>query len=358
MLGKRPAADRRGLGGQLMQIAAVMLTVALAAAARPACAQSPEQFYRGKSINVVVPFSPGGYYDVGARLMARHIGNHVPGAPQIVVQNQPGGIGLANRLGAGANNDGTMIGILQRGLPLLALTGDKNVRYDPLTIPWIGSLSAYASDAFILAINASHPVMNAQDLRRQGVKLKVGANQSGSTNLTLALICREILGFDYEIVRGYPGAANINLAQQNGEVDGQFADVSFFATNMKSQWEAKGLRAIVQLGRRTRLPELADVPTARELVDDPDKKAFLVFAETPFFAALPLAAPVGTPKDRVDALKAAFMAMAKDEAFLGEARRMQYTVDPISGDEVLEIIREAAKTPRHIIEQYKAIIEK
>lgn len=323
-------------------------------------AQPVEQFYRGKSINLVVPFSPGGYYDVGARLVGRHMGNHIPGNPQIVVQNQPGGggIGLANRLGAGANNDGTMIAVLQRGLPLLALTGDKNVRYDPLTIPWIGSISAYATDAFILAVNASHPVKHVSELRKPGVKLKVGANQSGSTNLTLALICRDILGMNYEIVRGYPGAANINLAQQNGEVDGQFADVSFFATNMKTQWESKGLTPIVQLGRRTRLESLPDVPTARELVDDPEKKAFLVFAETPFFAALPVAAPVGIPADRLDALKKAFMAMAKDDAFLGEARRMQYTVDPISGDEVLEIIREAAKTPKHIIDQYKEIIEK
>jgi tripartite-type tricarboxylate transporter receptor subunit TctC len=338
----------------------MLLLASLIGLASGSSAQTVEQFYKGKTINVIVPFSPGGYYDLGARLLARHMGNHIPGNPQMVVQNQPGGggIGLANRFGAGANNDGTTIAVLQRGLPLLALTGDKNVRFDPLTITWIGSISAYATDAFILAINASHPVKKVEDLLQPGVKLKVGANQSGSTNLTLAVICREILGLNYEIVRGYPGASNINLAQQSGEVDGQFADVSFFATNMKAQWDSKGLTPIVQLGRRTRLPSLPDVPMARELVNDPERKAFLEFAETPFFAALPVAAPVGLPKDRADALKAAFMATAKDEAFLGEAKRMQYTVDPISGDEVLAIIREAAKTPKHIIEKYKEMIEK
>lgn len=343
------------------RMAAIVLCVAGLLAFGPAAiAQTVEQFYKGKTVNVIVPFSPGGYYDLGARLLARHMGNHLPGNPQMVVQNQPGGggIGLANRFGAGVGNDGLTIAVLQRGLPLLALTGDKNVRFDPLTITWIGSISAYATDAFILAINATHPIKKVEDILKPGAKLKVGANQAGSTNLTLAVICREILGFNYEIVRGYPGASNINLAQQNGEVDGQFADVSFFATNMKAQWDAKGLTPIVQLGRRTRLPSLPDVPTARELVNDEERRAFLVFAETPFFAALPVAAPVGIPKDRADALKAAFMATAKDEAFLSEANRMRYTVDPISGDEVLAIIREAAKTPKHIIEKYKEIIEK
>ncbi len=340
--------------------ASLLMAAAFMAQPNVGAAQTAAEFYKGKTINVIVPFSPGGYYDLGARLLARHMGNHLPGNPQMVVQNQPGGggIGLANRLGAGANNDGTMIAVLQRGLPLLALTGDKNVRFDPLTITWLGSISAYSTDAFILAINASHPVKKVEELLQPGVKLKVGANQAGSTNLTLAVICREILGLNYEIVRGYPGASNINLAQQNGEVDGQFADVSFFATNMKAQWDAKGLTPIVQLGRRTRLPSLPDVPTARELVKDEERRAFLVFAETPFFAALPVAAPVGVPKDRADALKAAFMATAKDEAFLSEANRMRYTVDPISGDEVLAIIREAAKTPKHIIEKYKETIEK
>ena len=337
-----------------------LLAGVAAAWAGIACAQPVDLFFRGKSISLIVPFSPGGYYDLGARLVGRHFGNHLPGHPQVVVQNQPGagGLGLANRFGAGVNNDGLQIAVLQRGLALLALTGDKNVRFDPLTITWIGSVSAYSNDAFILAINASHPVKSVADLLQAGVKLKVGANQSGSTNLMLALISREILGLNYEIVRGYPGAADINLAQQRGEVDGQFADVSFFATNMKAQWESKGLTPIIQLGRRTRLPQLPDVPTARELVKDPEARAFMVFAETPFFAALPVAAPAGVPADRAAALRAAFNAMGKDPAFLDEARRINYTVDPISGQEVLEIIKEAAKTPAHVIARYKEIIEK
>ncbi len=323
-----------------------------------ASAQTVEQFYTGKTINLIVPFSAGGYYDTGGRLVARNLGRYVPGNPTIVVQNQPsgGGIGLANRFGSG-ESDGTLIGTLQRGLPQLALTGDPNVRFDPLKLKWIGSLSAYATDAYILAINASHPVKRAEDLLKPPAILQIGANRSGSTNLTLAIVAREILGFDYEIVRGYPGASEINLAQQRGEVDGQFADVSFFRTNMRDMWEGGKLTTLVQMGRRTRLPELKDVPMASELTKDPDKRALLEFAEMPFYMALPVAAPASTPKDRAAALQRAFLSMAKDAQFLAEAEKMNFVVDPISGDEVLAIVERAAKTPRNVIEQYKKFIE-
>lgn len=334
--------------------------IAVVVSASAAQSQPAAQFYVGKTINIIVPFAPGGYYDTGARLVGRHIGNHIASRPKVVVQNQPsaGGIGLANRLAAGAGKDGLTIGVLQRGLPLLALTGDKNVRFDPLKMNWLGSVSAYATDAFVLAVNANHPVKTVADIRKAGNKLRIGANRSGSTNLSLALIARDILDFKYEIVRGYRGASQINMAQQSGEVDGQFADLSFFKVNMRAKWERQGLTPIVQLGRRTRLPELKDVPMARELVSDPKKRAFLVFAESPFFMALPLAAASGVPQDRVLALKAAFVAMGKDAAFLGDAKRMNYVVDPISGDEVLAIIREASKTPKDVIDLYQKIIVK
>ncbi|MGE3645111.1 MAG: Bug family tripartite tricarboxylate transporter substrate binding protein [Beijerinckiaceae bacterium] len=350
--------------GSALRIACMWSALAASAAVAPAYSQESQdkaaQFYRGKTVNLIVPFAPGGYYDTGARLVGRHIGNHIPGKPRVVVQNQPGagGLGLANRFGAGAGNDGLTIGVLQRGLPLLALTGDKNVRFDPLTMNWLGSISAYSQDAFVLAVNTSAGVKSAAEVLNGSGKLKIGGNQSGSTNLTLALIAREILGFKYEIVRGYRGASQINMAQQSGEVDGQFADLSFFKTNMRAQWQGGKLVPIVQLGRRERLAELKDVPTARELVTDPKKKAFLIFAESPFFMALPVAAPVGIPAERVAALKAAFVAMGKDPAFLGEAKKINYVVDPISGDAVLDIVKEAAKTPRDVIEQYKQIIAK
>ena len=336
----------------------LLAALALFTVASNASAQTVEQFYAGKSINFIVPFSAGGYYDSGARLFARHMGQYIPGKPSIVVQNQPsaGGIGLANRFGVG-DGDGLTIGTLQRGLPQLALTGDPTVRFDPLKITWIGSMSAYATDSYILAINASHPLKKIEDAAREGMKLRIGSNRSGSTNLTIAIVAQHALGLKYEIVRGYPGAADINLAQQRNEVDGQFADVSFFANNMRDIWEKGGLTPLLQTGRSTRLPSLPDVPLARELTKTPEMRALLEFAEMPFEMALPVAAPANIPRDRAAALKKAFNEAARDPALLADAKRMNFVIDPITGDEVLAVIERAAKTPRSVIDLYKKLIE-
>lgn len=336
-----------------------LATTALIVTASVAHAQTVEQFYTNRTINVIVPFSAGGIYDTTGRLVARNMGQFIPGKPTLIVQNQPsgGGLGLANRFAAG-ESDGTLIGTLQRGLPQLALTGDPNVRFDPLKLTWIGSLSAYANDSYILSINSSHKVQKIQELQGSSAPLlRIGANRAGSTNLTIALVVQHALGLKHEIVRGYPGAADINLAQQRNEVDGQYADVSFFQTNMRDIWEKGGLRPLVQTGRSKRLASLADVPLARELTQDPAMRALLEFAEMPFEMALPVAAPTNMPKDRAAALKNAFNQMGKDPGFLTDAKKMNFLVDPISGDEVLAIIQRAAQTPRPVIELYKKLIE-
>jgi tripartite-type tricarboxylate transporter receptor subunit TctC len=336
-----------------------LIAASLLGSGLPAHSQTVEQFYTGKTINFIVPFSAGGIYDTTGRLISRNMGQFIPGKPTIVVQNQPsgGGIGLANRFAVG-ESDGTTMGTLQRGLPQLALTGDPNVRFDPLKLTWIGSLSAYANDSYILAVNASHPIKNIMELAGPSpTQLRIGANRVGSTNLTIALVLQHVLGLKHDIVRGYPGAAAINLAQQQNELDGQYADVSFFQTNMRAIWDKGGLRPLVQTGRRTRLPSLADVPLARELTDKPDMQALIAFAEMPFEMALPVAAPANMPKERSAALKKAFDEMAKDPGFLSDAKKMNFLVDPISGDDVLAIIERAAKTPREVIDLYKKLIE-
>src|SRR5262245_38235331 len=151
----------------------------------PAGAQTVEQFYAGRGITLIVPFTAGGYYDNGARLIARHLGKHIPGKPGVVVQNQPsaGGIGLANRFAHASEKDGTVIGVLQRAIPQIALMGDPNVKYDPVKLTWFGSLSGYATDAYLLFVNADHKAQSAADLRHGGIKTIMGANRSGSTNL-------------------------------------------------------------------------------------------------------------------------------------------------------------------------------
>lgn len=332
---------------------------ALIAAVAPSQAQTVEQFYAGKTITLVVPFSSGGYYDTGARLIARHMGRHIPGKPNIVVQNQPsaGGIGLANRFAFASERDGTLIGVLQRAIPQVALMGDPNAKYDPLKLTWFGSLSGYSTDSYLMFVNVGHKVQKVEDLRSGGMKAIMGANRAGSTNLMLALVARDVLKLNIDIVRGFPGANDITLAQARGEVDGQLADLSVLKAGMGSgAWNDKKLRALVQFARTTRLPELPDVPIARELVTSPEDRALLEFSELPFFMALPLAGPTGLPADRAKAISSAFMAMAKDAEFMADATKIGYPGDLVDGARVEALIVEAAKTPKDVIERYKKII--
>jgi len=327
-------------------------------ALRSARAQTAEKFFAGRNITLIVPYSPGGYYDIGARLIARHFGRYVPGKPNVIVeyQSSAGGIGLANRFATGANNDGSVIGVLQRAVPQYALVGYQSVKFDPLKLTWIGSISAYATDSYVLIVNADHGVKTLADLQKADVKTRLGAGRSGSANLIYALVAKELFNLNIDIVRGYPGTAPIFLALQTGEVDGLLADLSTVKVDLSDMWNKRQVIPVVQFGRKTRYQELPDVPTARELVQEPARLEFLSFAEMPFFIALPLAAPTGIPADRIEALQTAFMAMARDEQFLGDAQTMKYAVDPISGDAVRQQIVEAAAAPADVTKKFKDLL--
>src|SRR4051794_7716256 len=150
----------RSHSGRHTLILFCIISLAACFAAQPALAQTVEQFYRGKSITILVGNSPGGINDISARLVGRHIGRFIPGNPSVVVQNNPGagGVITANRLYHNAEKDGTVLAKFERAVPQLAVQGDPNVQFDPVKYLWLGSLSSYADDAYLLAINANNPV--------------------------------------------------------------------------------------------------------------------------------------------------------------------------------------------------------
>jgi tripartite-type tricarboxylate transporter receptor subunit TctC len=335
-----------------------VISAVLLVAGGEAKAQAVEKFYAGRAVNIIVPFGPGGYYDIGARLIARHFGQYIPGKPNVIVQNQPsaGGIGLANRFAAGADNDGATLGVLQRAVPQYGLIHYQSARFDPLKITWLGSISAYETDSYVLILNASHPAKTLAALSAPDGKTRLGAGRSGSANLIFALVAKDLFKLNVDIIRGYEGTAPIFLALQRGEVDGLLADLSTIKVVLSELWKTRQVIPVVQFGRKTRLEDVADVPTARELVQDPAQRKFLEFAELPFFMALPLAGPTGIPPERVKALQEAFMAMAADKAFLDDARKMNFAVDPISGDAVRDLIVDAAKAPADVMAEFKQLV--
>ena len=333
------------------------LAIALAFAT-PASAQSVESFYKGRNMVLIVGYAPGGINDIAGRLMARHIVKYIPGQPNMIVQNMPGAGGLvtANHLYNIAEKDGSVIAGLGRAVPQLAYLNDPNARFDPLKFTWLGSSSSYADDAYLVLLNSSHPANSAADLKKPGPAVKLGAVSAGSTNLIFAILAKEVLGLNVDIIRGYTGAAPIFLAMQNGEVDGQVIGMGSVKAGQAHLWSNKLVKPLVQFGRSIRLAELADVPTGRELVSDPNSLALLEFAELPFFMALPFLAPPALPADRAKALQSAFMAVHQDAAFLAEAKKLDLDISPISGDEVVKLLARTAQTPKDVIARYNDIV--
>jgi tripartite-type tricarboxylate transporter receptor subunit TctC len=330
----------------------------LASAAGAAHAQSVEQFYKGRQITMVVGTSPGGINDISARFVARYLGQYIPGHPAIVVENQPGagGITSANRLANVFPHDGSVIAKLERAVPLLAIQGDPNVHFDPLKLTWLGSLSSYANDAYLMLVMANNPIKSVTELKQLGHALTLGGDNAASSNFIFATIAKEVLGLNVKVVSGYAGAAPMFLAMQRGEIDGQVVGYSSVRTGQRDLWNRHAFRALMQFGRKARHPDFPDIPTGYELTDDPAARALLNFAELQFFISLPFAAPPGVPSDRAAALQTAFMQMCKDPAVIAAAEKLGIDMSPIDGAAVRTAIANAAATPRDVVARYNALV--
>lgn len=345
---------KNSAGSVTALLLAVLATIAAAGVAR---AEAVEQFYRGKTINFLVASVPGGVNDLTARLISRHLGRHIPGNPNIVVQNlQSAAVVLINRIYNIPSQDGLTIGIIERGAPQLAIMGDPNARFDPMKITWLGSVSSYANDAYTLSVNSSFYAKTVDDLRDMSKpSAKIGSTGVGATNGIFTNIAKDVLHLNIQHVRGYRGAAAVFLAQQRNELDGQVVGLASMKVGQPALWRAGAFRPLIMFGRTTRFAEFPDVPTGRELTKDENALRLLDFAEAPFFMALPLIAPPDMPADRAKALQAAFMATIKDPAFIAEANKMNLELSPIDGEAVRAVIARMRETPADVIAQFKTI---
>jgi tripartite-type tricarboxylate transporter receptor subunit TctC len=334
-----------------------LLTFSLLASFQHANAEPAEAFYKGKTINFLVASVPGGVNDLTARLISRHLGRHIPGSPAIVVQNlQSAAVVLINRIYNVPTKDGLTIAIIERGAPQVAIMGDPNARFDPLKITWLGSVSSYGNDAYTLSVNSSFYAKTVDDLRDfSRPSAKIGSTGIGATNGIFTNIAKDVLNLNIQHVRGYRGAADVFLAQQRNELDGQVVGLASMKVGQPALWNAGAFRPLIMFGRTTRFSEFPNVPTGRELTKDANSLRLLEFAEAPFQMALPLIAPPDLPADRTAALQSGFMAMVKDPAFIAEAEKMRLELSPIDGDAVRAVVARMRETPADVIEQFKTI---
>lgn len=331
-------------------ISAIATMLALAGTA---LADDVADFYRGKTITVYIGYGPGGGYDLYARLLARHIVKHVPGNPQTLPSNMPGAssLTLANFLAKVAPKDGTAIGAVNSALLFDPLFAGKNskAQFAGPDMTMIGNMKSAA--AVLIAWHEAG-VKTLNDVREKGLNIATSSPSGDSYLLPLSM--KNTLGLDkMKLIVGYPGTREAALALERGEVSGRVMDMESIRANRPDWLRDNKIHIIAQLAPK-KMPEVPpEVPLVREFApNEEDRRVLdLIFLST--VLARPYVAPPSLPPDRKLALRAAFMTTIRDAEFLAEAKKVQLTIDPTSGEEMEQIIRDAYSLPASTIEKVR-----
>lgn len=322
---------------------------ALVGLAGQAGAQTPEQFYKGKSIDFVIGYPPGGSNDVWGRLIARHIGKHIPGQPNVVPKNMPGaGSFLAvNTVYSVSPKDGTVLAI---GAPTTALDeklGSKGVRFKTAELGWVGRVDSLINIVFMWHTSKVKTFANAQKYEST-----LSGTGAGSTVSIYPTVMNNVFGTKFKLIMGYKGSADAQLAVQRGEVEGHSTSWTAVKVGHPDWWPTKTISILVQFAL-TRHPELPDIPTAVDLARNDEEKqvlsAIMVAAEvgSAFFTT------PGVPPDRLNALRRAFDDTMKDPDFLNEVQRTRLAVSPMKGEDLQKLVKQVSDLSPAMLEKVR-----
>jgi tripartite-type tricarboxylate transporter receptor subunit TctC len=320
-------------------------------AALPAAAQSVAEFYKGKTIAILMGTGPGGSYDLYGRTIAAHLGKHIPGNPSIVVEHMPGAGGAVagNHIYGPAPQDGSKI-LLAHALPLVEkLRGGKNVNFHTREMHWLG---AYSSIAQMMAIWHAAGVNTIDDLKNKD--LVIGAFSNTHLTYQWAMLLKNALGTRYKVITGYPGGNALNVAMERGEISGWTASWENLV-GTRPQWLRDKQVSIPVQFTLSRLAALKDVPTLLELTP-PEKKDVVEFitAGTPIARAMAVGPKV--PEDRVAALRKAFDALMHDKDFLAECEKRKLDIDPRSAAETQKLVDKIVSASPDLVERVKVAV--
>jgi len=325
-------------------VSTVAAALAVALATKAVRSAGVEDFYKGRTVSLLIGYSVGGGYDAYGRLVARHLGKHIPGNPGVVAQNMTGAGSLkaANYLYSVAPKDGSVIGTFSRSMAIAPLL-DK-AEFDSTKFTWLGSVT----DEVSLCVTR-HDARVKTFSELLVIPATFGAEGMGSDPNVFAAFYRNVLGAKIKIVTGYPGTNEIQLAVERGEVDGLCGLSWSTLKGRYPHWlNEKKANILVQAGIKKQ-PELPDVPSASELVKKPDQIQILKLLLIGQAMARPFAAPPGIPADRRAALVAALERTTADPEFLAEAERLNVEVNPVSADKLDALLAEAYATPKDVI---------
>ena len=326
-----------------------VVALALTGAAQ---AQSEDTFFKGRTLSVNIGFGNTGSYDFYGRLLARHIGRHVPGAPTVIVQNMPGAgsTKLANWMYAVAPKDGTAIGIASQTVALEEVLGASGVQYKAARFNWIGRLT---SSGEVMIVSAAAGVRTIEDMRRR--EIVVGTTGAGSPSQGYPMLMNAGANAKFKIVTGYPSSGDVLLALEKGEVEAASGLLSHLTAAHKSWLDEKKVH-ILLAETVERMAALPDVPAVGELGVTPEDGAMLRLYASTASVGRAFFAPPDMQSARVANLRAAFDAMTKSPEFLADAEKLHADITPMGGAELQKIVAATAQTPSGVVARMKAVM--
>jgi tripartite-type tricarboxylate transporter receptor subunit TctC len=319
----------------------IFLVVATVLFFLPFNSARPDDFYKGKTIRFIVGYAAGGGYDTYTRAIARHFGKHVPGNPSTAVDNMPGAgsLVLANHMANKAEPDGLTVGVWNSQFVLLHALGDKNVRFDPRDVEWIGTPSTGSPTCVVMGFTG---LKNLQDVLQATKPIRMGGTRAGAISVDLPTILNRTLGTKFQIITGYKGSAEYQRAMQKGEVDGACVTWESLRATATAMLNAKGKDKLIPIMIHRRWDEsyVRDLPLIPEIIKGEENRATYRAwaAHLEFFR--PFSLPPDSPQDRLAVLRKAFQATMQDPAFLSEANKAKLDIDYVSGQEVERHVEE------------------
>jgi tripartite-type tricarboxylate transporter receptor subunit TctC len=333
------------IGIRRMSFAAGIAAAVASGLAAPAAAQSVEQFYKGSTLTILLGQPPGGSYDLYARLAADYMRKFIPGNPTIVVQYKPGGGGAVAvaYFYAQAPKNGSMLGLFSETIPQTQLLEPAVGKWKMQDMTYIGSFST-VNAAFVRRKNA--PAKTVEEMRH--IAMNVGCSGRTSQSYQSPALLKNLAGFKFNIICGYPGSAEYVLALEKGEVDMVSSAWNQWTSAHMQKIESGEFVPVIQSGLK-RHKDLPNIPLMQELVTDPKLKQVFEFASAGAAIGRALLAPPNVPQDRIDALRAAFDKTVQDPAFLADAKKRGAEIDPTSGAEVQKASLAIIAAPKDVV---------
>ncbi len=335
--------------GTLAVLAALQCTFAVDARAQT---DAVAAFYRGRTVQAVVGYTPGSTFELYLRMLTRHLGRHIPGNPAIVVQHMPGAgsLNATAHLAAAAAKDGSVIGMINPVNTTEPLIDPGKTRFDARAFQWLGSLNSEISTCGFW----NRELKTLADLKRREIVVGSTGPSSGST--VDAKVLGPLAGINFKVVTGYPGLTEVRLAAERGEVDGHCGLlVSALKTDVWDAYKAGRLAVPVQMGLQKH-PELADVPNAYDLATKDDDRALFRLIFGPWAYGRPMLAPPGTPPERVAALRAALKATLTDTQFVADTSRINMEIQFTEPDAIATLVGDILRTPIPVVERARVLL--